>query len=122
MERSDRDGIQDALEEGIPGITVTLYASDGVTAISSAVTNASGYYSFVNLTPDTYVVGFSNIPENAFLVHRMWAVMTDWIRMRMLSQAEPEQSPYQPESIIQPWMRAFIFRKELDLATMCGWI
>jgi protocatechuate 3,4-dioxygenase beta subunit len=61
----DNDGIQDALEEGVPGITVTLYASDGITPISTSVTNAQGYYSFVNLIPDTYVVGFSNIPEGS---------------------------------------------------------
>ncbi|MBK8685660.1 MAG: carboxypeptidase regulatory-like domain-containing protein [Bacteroidetes bacterium] len=61
----DNDGIQDAFEEGVPGITVTLYASDGITPISTSVTNAQGYYSFVNLIPDTYVVGFSNIPEGS---------------------------------------------------------
>ena len=61
----DNDGVQDANEEGIPGITVTLYAADGVTPISTAITDANGYYSFVNLIPDTYVVGFSGLPAGA---------------------------------------------------------
>ncbi len=58
----NNDGIQDPGEEGIPGITVTLYAADGVTPISTAITNSYGGYSFVNLEPGTYVVGFSGIP------------------------------------------------------------
>ncbi len=57
------DGIQDAGEKGIPGITVILYAADGVTPISSTITDANGFYTFINLQPGTYVVGFSNIPE-----------------------------------------------------------
>lgn len=58
----NNDGIQDPNEEGIPGITVTLYAADGVTPISATVTDANGAYTFVNLEPGTYVVGFSGLP------------------------------------------------------------
>jgi protocatechuate 3,4-dioxygenase beta subunit len=61
----NNDGIQDPNEPGIPGVTVTLYAADGVTPISTAITNASGHYSFVNLDPGTYVVGFSGIPTGS---------------------------------------------------------
>ncbi len=61
----NNDGIQDANEPGIPGITVILYAADGVTPLASAITDENGHYSFVNLTPDTYIVGFSNIPAGA---------------------------------------------------------
>ena len=61
----NNDGIQDPNEPGIPGVTVTLYAADGVTPISTAITNASGGYSFVNLDPGTYVVGFSGIPSGS---------------------------------------------------------
>lgn len=58
----DNDGVQDPNEPGIPGITVTLYAADGVTPIATTITNANGAYSFINLDPGTYVVGFSGIP------------------------------------------------------------
>jgi protocatechuate 3,4-dioxygenase beta subunit len=61
----NNDGIQDPNEPGIPGVTVTLYAADGVTPISTAITDATGGYSFVNLDPGTYVVGFSNIPSGS---------------------------------------------------------
>lgn len=61
----NNDGIQNPNELGIPGITVTLYAADGVTPISTAITNANGYYSFINLDPGTYVVGFSGLPQGA---------------------------------------------------------
>lgn len=61
----NNNGLQDLGEPGIPGITVILYAADGVTPIASAITDADGKYSFVNLEPATYVVGFSNIPAGA---------------------------------------------------------
>ncbi|MCC7029258.1 MAG: carboxypeptidase regulatory-like domain-containing protein, partial [Chitinophagaceae bacterium] len=61
----NNDGIQDANESGIPGITVILYAADGVTPLASAITDVNGHYNFVNLLPGTYVVGFSNIPAGA---------------------------------------------------------
>jgi uncharacterized repeat protein (TIGR01451 family) len=68
----DRDGIQDAGEPGIPGVTATLYDSAGqpidanpaVAGIQplTATTNASGLYSFTNLPPGDYAVGFSSLP------------------------------------------------------------
>ncbi len=59
---TDNDGLQDANEGGVPGITVTLYASDGVTVIATTITNALGEYIFTGLDPATYIVGFSNLP------------------------------------------------------------
>jgi hypothetical protein len=57
------NGRQDATEQGVGGVTVTLY--DGTnTPISSAVTDASGFYMFPNLDPGIYSVGFTNIPAN----------------------------------------------------------
>ncbi len=61
----DNDGIQDPGEPGIPGIAVTLCAADGVTPVATAITDANGQYSFVNLEPGTYYVGFSNIPAGS---------------------------------------------------------
>lgn len=59
---SDGDGIQDATENGIPGVTVTLYNSAG-TAVASAITDQSGRYFFSNLTAGNYTVGFTTIPQ-----------------------------------------------------------
>jgi SdrD B-like domain/Secretion system C-terminal sorting domain len=58
------DGIQDPTEKGVSGVTVILYAADGVTVVASTVTDADGKYYFGNLTPGDYVVGFSTLPSN----------------------------------------------------------
>jgi hypothetical protein len=58
---ANSDGIQDATEKGIAGITVTLYDAANV-AVTSAVTDQNGRYFFSNLNPGTYTVGFSTIP------------------------------------------------------------
>jgi hypothetical protein len=60
---ADKDGIQDAGESGIGGITVTLYAADGTTVIATTVTDKTGYYAFNNLPAASYIVGFTNTPE-----------------------------------------------------------
>lgn len=57
------DGIQDANEKGISGVTVILYAADGVTVVASTITDADGKYYFGNLIPDTYIVGFGTLPN-----------------------------------------------------------
>lgn len=59
----DGNGIQDLGESGIAGVTVTLYASDGTTVITSTVTDANGNYLFTNLDAGNYIVGFSTIPN-----------------------------------------------------------
>lgn len=58
---ANADGIQDAGEPGVAGVTVTLYNSGG-TAIGTTATDANGYYQFINLAAATYSVGFSNLP------------------------------------------------------------
>lgn len=58
----NNDGLQNAGEAGVAGVTVTLYASDGITVLATTVTNALGEYIFTNLDAGTYVVGFTNIP------------------------------------------------------------
>jgi SdrD B-like domain/Secretion system C-terminal sorting domain len=67
----NQNGIQDAGEPGIPGVTVTLFAQDGITVIATTVTDAFGGYMFTNLTPNTnYVIGvttpsgFTLSPQN----------------------------------------------------------
>ncbi len=59
----DRDGIQDAGEAGINGITVTLYSSTGVIVEQMITANApgtgqAGWYQFDNLLPGNYYVKF----------------------------------------------------------------
>jgi hypothetical protein len=58
------DGVQDASEKGISGVTVTLYATDGTTVLASTITDADGKYFFGNLIPGNYRVGFSDVPAN----------------------------------------------------------
>jgi protocatechuate 3,4-dioxygenase beta subunit len=58
----NNNGLQDAGEAGVAGITVTLYASDGITVLNTTQTNALGNYIFTNLDGGTYIVGFTNIP------------------------------------------------------------
>lgn len=58
---ANSDGIQDATEKGIPGITVILYDAAN-TAVNSAITDEKGRYFFSNLNPGAYTVGFSTIP------------------------------------------------------------
>jgi hypothetical protein len=43
---TNRDGIQDPGEVPVAGVTVRLYAADGVTLLGTAITNANGEYYF----------------------------------------------------------------------------
>jgi len=61
----DEDGIQDANEEGISGVTVTLYNNLG-NAVATMYTDANGYYLFTNVLPGTYTIGFTQKPSLAF--------------------------------------------------------
>ena len=56
---ADGDGIQDAGEAGLNGLTVRLLAADGVTLIRSTTTAGDGHYLFDDLSPGTYTVQFS---------------------------------------------------------------
>ncbi|MBL7746577.1 MAG: T9SS type A sorting domain-containing protein [Chitinophagaceae bacterium] len=58
---ADNDGVQDAGENGVAGVSVALYNSLGV-AIATTATDANGNYQFVNLGAGDYSVGFSNLP------------------------------------------------------------
>jgi protocatechuate 3,4-dioxygenase beta subunit len=54
---TNANGVQDAGEAGIGGVTVNLLNSAG-TVIGTTTTSATGAYSFTNLAPDTYGVSF----------------------------------------------------------------
>jgi len=58
-EDTNHDGIKDIGESGKSGVTVTLYQADGTTVITTDVTDGGGIYGFTDLTPGTYVVGFT---------------------------------------------------------------
>ena len=58
---SNNNGLQDAGEQGVPGVTVSLLNSTG-TVIATTVTDGDGIYKFVNLADATYSVKFSNLP------------------------------------------------------------
>ncbi|TDM38796.1 hypothetical protein ETI10_13370, partial [Macrococcoides goetzii] len=53
----DKDGIQDANEPGIPGVTVTLTKPDGSTVTTT--TDANGNYVFTDLPNGDYTVTFT---------------------------------------------------------------
>jgi protocatechuate 3,4-dioxygenase beta subunit len=59
---ANKDGIQDANEAPVPGVTATLYNTAGA-PIAVTTTDATGKYLFPNLPNGDYSVGFSNIPE-----------------------------------------------------------
>ena len=58
---SNNNGLQDAGEQGAPGVSVTLFNTSG-TIVATTVTDGNGNYKFVNLSDATYSVKFSNLP------------------------------------------------------------
>jgi len=56
------NGVQDAGETGVPGVTVTLYTCSNNTVVAVQVTNLNGLYLFTGLNPGSYYVGFSTLP------------------------------------------------------------
>jgi protocatechuate 3,4-dioxygenase beta subunit len=62
---TDEDGMRDAGELGVSGITVTLYDAGGA-VVATTTTNTSGWYAFLNLPPGSYTIGFSNLSGYVF--------------------------------------------------------
>ena len=60
---ANADGIQDAGEAGVDGVTVTLYDSNGA-IVGQTTTAGGGNYSFTGLVPGDYHVLFTNLPNN----------------------------------------------------------
>ncbi|OQX01180.1 MAG: hypothetical protein BWK80_60510, partial [Desulfobacteraceae bacterium IS3] len=60
---TDHDGIQDADEPGIAGVTVRLTDPESGRVIAAAVTDGSGYYVFTGLKPGDYAVEFVRSEE-----------------------------------------------------------
>ncbi|MCP4339393.1 MAG: hypothetical protein GY799_11020, partial [Desulfobulbaceae bacterium] len=57
-----QDGVQEDEESGISGVTVKLINPDTDEVLLTKVTDDSGYYEFINLTPGDYAVEFE-LPE-----------------------------------------------------------
>ena len=55
---ANKNGVQDATEVGVAGVTVTLYNAAGI-AINTTVTDGLGNYLFDNLAPGDYSTGFT---------------------------------------------------------------
>ena len=66
-EDTNTNGIQDALEPGIAGVTVQLTGTNalGQTVNLTTTTDANGFYSFTGLVPGTYSVTFTK-PTTAY--------------------------------------------------------
>ncbi|MCF7826809.1 MAG: choice-of-anchor D domain-containing protein, partial [Candidatus Marinimicrobia bacterium] len=58
---NDADGVQDAGEPGLPGVTVDLYSIDSP-FIASTISDENGEYVFQNLSPSEYYIIFSSAP------------------------------------------------------------
>jgi hypothetical protein len=52
------NGVQDAGEPGVAGVTVTLYNSTGV-PVKTTITDNNGYYRFDDVAPGTYSLGIT---------------------------------------------------------------
>ncbi|OAN45081.1 hypothetical protein A6A03_02690 [Chloroflexus islandicus] len=56
---TNNNGIQDAGEPGVSGVTVRLYRPGSSVPVATTTTNSSGLYTFTNLIPADYYVEFS---------------------------------------------------------------
>jgi hypothetical protein len=56
------DGVQDANEQGVPGVSVSLFNNIGLLVATTATDN-SGNYLFVDVVPGVYTIGFNNLPS-----------------------------------------------------------
>ncbi len=66
----NQNGIQDANETyGISGVNITLYRTDGVTVVATTTTDGNGFYTFTNLVPTGYILGFST-PSGYTVTHK----------------------------------------------------
>jgi hypothetical protein len=58
---TDKDGVRDPGEPGVPGVTITLYDAEG-NPIATTTTGPNGEWLFTNLAPGEYSIGVSDLP------------------------------------------------------------
>lgn len=63
----DADGLQDAGEPGIPGVTVELLDTNNNPVTTSTLTNANGQYQFSSLDPGQYRVRVTNLDPSSYV-------------------------------------------------------
>lgn len=80
----DRDGMQDAGEPGIEGVSLTITNADGSpvvdvfgNTVTSTTTDSSGKYTFDNLPPGQYTVAVTTPPSMAPTVSGVGALSSD---------------------------------------------
>ncbi|MFN8353208.1 MAG: SdrD B-like domain-containing protein [Spirosomataceae bacterium] len=66
----NQNGIQDAGEPGVPGVTVQLYNGTQTQLLSTLVTDDKGFYIFDLLPSNSYAVKFSNLPVGCIFTKR----------------------------------------------------
>ncbi|MEN6645468.1 MAG: SdrD B-like domain-containing protein [Armatimonadia bacterium] len=86
---ADRDGEQDAAEQGISGVTLSLLDGTGAT-LATTVTNASGLYTFSGLKAGSYTVqvDFSTIPADLEPSYDLDGISTANIATASLTRAQ----------------------------------
>ena len=83
----DGDGVQDTIDEPMPGVTVRLLGADG-TEIATTTTNSSGVYGFNGYSPAYYTVQVdtSTLPAGvaflAWLISRLTISTTESLTVR----------------------------------------
>ena len=92
---TDRDGIQDAGEEGVPDIDVALYDNGDCTGniIQTDTTDTDGFYLFTDLVSGTYCIQFSNIPAG-------WSITLQDQGMDDAVDSDADQTTAQIQNIV----------------------
>ncbi|OQX24902.1 MAG: hypothetical protein BWK80_18415, partial [Desulfobacteraceae bacterium IS3] len=62
----NQNGLQDDSEPGVSGLTVNLYDDTGTTLLSTAISDAEGFYEFTGLAAGNYIVKFDPAPGYKF--------------------------------------------------------
>ena len=67
FEDNNGNGLNDDAQ-AVANATVTLYTANG-TPVATTTTNTDGDYTFTNVLPGTYYVGFSNLPAGTAIIN-----------------------------------------------------